>query len=239
MIKPLNLRESDVIAFLSGQHGQLEKIMETVTSAALEGADTTRAKLNEADSKAVLCAIESVEARIKVARMLATEAPNWLITVMKEDRTAWVKEFKKGIEEAETLPKILRIIDDIDKKIEECKDTIDDQMTLTSFTRKAIYAGLIVGTAVLNPIAGAGTAAATVINEGNINKSKSLIRSTMNELMNLRRMAEAKRGKLRKETSASSKSSSDDSNDDDNDDYGEESGIASSFKIAKDLISRG
>ena len=237
MIKPLNLRESDVIAFLSGQHGQLEKIMETVTSAALEGADTSRAKLNETDSKAVLCAIESVEARIKFARMLlATEAPNWLITVMKEDRTSWVKEFKKEIEEAETLPKILRIIDDIDKKIEECKDTLDDQMTLTRFTRRAIYAGLIVGAAVLNPIAGAGTAAATVINERNINKSKSLIRNTMNELMNLRRMAEAKRGKLRKETSNSSR---DDSNDDDNDDYSEESGIASSFKIAKDLISKG
>jgi hypothetical protein len=237
MIKPLNLRESDVIAFLSGQHGQLEKIMETITSAALEGADTSRAKLNETDSKVVLCAIESVEARIKVARMLlATEAPNWLITVMKEDRTSWVKEFKKEIEEAETLPKILRIIDDIDKKIEECKDTLDDQMTLTRFTRRAIYAGLIIGAAVLNPIAGAGTAAATVINERNINKSKSLIRNTMNELMNLRRMAEAKRGKLRKETSNSSR---DDSNDDDNDDYSEESGIASSFKIAKDLISKG
>jgi len=200
MLKALNLSHEDVLAYMCDKPSELTRVMNMASAVALEGADLSKFKFNEEDSKVILSVIDNLETKIEAIkdRTIASESPNWIIEMLTEDRSKWPREFSERINNAASVAKIMKIIDDIDDKIQEIKDSLDDEITLKSFTRKAIKAGVIVAS-LSNPITAVAAAGAAAVNSVAIDKGKQKLRLVMNELYNIRRKAVARREELRKQ----------------------------------------
>lgn len=246
MLKALNLKYEDVLAYMCDKPSELTRIMNMASTNALEGADLSKFSFNKEDSKVILSVIDALETKIEAMKSvtMATESPNWIIEMLTEDRSSWPKEFAQRINNAATVAKIMTIIDDIDDKIQEIKESLDDEVTLKSFTRKALKAGVIAAATMTNPVAGIAAAGAAVLNSNTIDKGKQKLRLVMNELYNIRRKAIARRDELRKQEYANDpnhdtydKTKNEDSGySGDTDDDADESGVVASFKMVNKLL---
>lgn len=245
MLKALNLKYEDVLAYMCDKPSELTRIMNMASINALEGADLSKFSFNKEDSKVILSVIDALETKIEAMKSvtMATESPNWIIEMLTEDRSGWPKEFAERINNAATVAKIMTIIDDIDDKIQEIKESLDDEVTLKSFTRKALKAGVIVAS-LANPVTAVAAAGAAVLNSNAIDKGKQKLRLVMNELYNIRRKAIARRDELRKQEYANDpnhdtydKTKNEDSGyGGDVDDDADESGVVASFKMVNKLL---
>jgi len=248
MLKPMHLSYEDVLAYMCDKPSELTRVMNMASVNALEGADLSKFQFNKEDSKVILSVIDALESKIEAVkdRVLATESPNWIIEMLTEDRSKWPKEFAERINNAATVAKIMSIIDDIDDKIEEIKESLDDEITLKSFTRKALKAGVIIAAgAATGGIGAVAAAGAAGVNSVMIDKGKQKLRLVMNELYNIRRKAIARREELRKQEYANDpnhdtydKTKNEDSGygADDGDDA-DESGDVASFKMIDKLLN--
>lgn len=242
MLKNMNLKKEDVLKYVCGEHSPLERTMYLIGANALEGANISRAKFSDEDNKVVLDTIGEMESRIEALRELATEAPSWIMEMLTENKSEWVKEFSKRIDDANSVSEIMKVIDQIDDKIEDINDTLNDDMTLKGFVRKALKAGLIAGalaTGIGAVAAAAGVGA--IANTVQINRGKSLLRQVLNEMYTLRKKAIVKRDKIRKEEYHDHREGSNDSIEHDDESYGgsdaDESGITSAFEFADTLLN--
>jgi len=245
MLKALNLKYDDVLAYMCDKPSELTRVMNMASENALEGADLSKFSFNKEDSKVIMSVIDALETKIEAikGRTLATESPNWIIEMLTEDRSSWPKEFADRINNAATVAKIMTIIDDIDDKIQEIKESLDDEETLKSFTRKALKAGIIVA-ALSNPVTAVAAAGAAAVNTVSIDKGKQKLRLVMNELYNIRRKAIARRDELRRQEYSNDpthdtydKTKNEDSGYGADDDDAEESGVVASFKMVNKLLN--
>ena len=245
MLKALNLKYDDVLAYMCDKPSELTRVMNMASENALEGADLSKFSFNKEDSKVIMTVIDTLETKIEAikGRVLAAESPNWIIEMLTEDRSGWPKEFADRINNAATVAKIMTIIDDIDDKIQEIKESLDDEETLKSFTRKALKAGIIVA-ALSNPVTAVAAAGAAAANTVSIDKGKQKLRLVMNELYNIRRKAIARRDELRKQEYSNDpnhdtydKTKNEDSGYGADDDDADESGVVASFKMVNKLLN--
>jgi hypothetical protein len=229
MLKSLNLSRDDVVKFILGERNDLRTTVERLLVAANEGTNLEDATFSPADNKVVLETLDAMQFRMEMLKNMtvANEGPvEWVVELLTEDKSRWVNEYYKDINEAKTVPDIMKVIEEIDKKIDEIKDILEDNVTLRSFLRAIIKAGIITVGASVAGAAGAGVGIiAALANSSYINKGKSMLRQVQNELLTLRRKALTKREQLRKEQYADHRDEGLDNipEDDDEESYGEES----------------
>lgn len=228
MLKSLNLSSNDVEQFVLGKRNDLRTTVERIMVAANEGTDMSGATFSTADNKVVLNTIDAMQNRIDILRSMTVAnegAVEWVVELITEDKTRWVNEFSKRINECRTVPDIMNVIEDIDKKIDEIKDILENNATMRSFLRAIIKAGVITIGASVAGVAGAAVGiTAALANSMYINKGKSMLRQVQNELFTLRRKAMTKREQLRKEQYHDHREEGMDSiPEDEDDEYGSES----------------
>ena len=206
MLKNLYLKKGDVLDYLGGRAGllatELNKTFDSILAS--ESADFDKdAQFQTLDAKLIVSVIDEVESRIDTlkAMTLGHEAalPGWLKEILFEDRRHLIKEFETKINNAQTVQNVVKIIDDIDEKVDEIKETLEDETTFNSFLRGALKVGGVAAGFILNPIAGIAALGVALHNNHNIDKAKSLLRQVQNELMTLRRKAIQKRDQIRRD----------------------------------------
>jgi hypothetical protein len=203
MLKSLNLSSADVVDFILGKRNDLRTTVERIMVAANEGADMSPATFSAADNSIVINTLEDIQNRIDILRTMTVAnegAVEWVVELVTEDKSRWVNEFSKKINECHTVPDVMKVIEEIDKKIDEIKDILENNATMRSFLRAIIKAGVITIGASVAGVAGAAVGvAAALANSSYINKGKSMLVQVQNELFTLRRKAISKREQLRKE----------------------------------------
>ena len=203
MLKSLNLSSADVVDFILGKRNDLRTTVERIMVAANEGVDMSPATFSAADNSIVINTLEDIQNRIDILRTMTVAnegAVEWVVELVTEDKSRWVNEFSKKINECHTVPDVMKVIEEIDKKIDEIKDILEDNATMRSFLRAIIKAGVItIGASVAGAAGAAVGIAAALANSSYINKGKSMLVQVQNELFTLRRKAISKREQLRKE----------------------------------------
>jgi len=203
MLKSLNLSSADVVDFILGKRNDLRTTVERIMVAANEGTDMSPATFSAADNSIVINTLEDIQNRIDILRTMTVAnegAVEWVVELVTEDKSRWVNEFSKKINECHTVPDVMKVIEEIDKKIDEIKDILENNATMRSFLRAIIKAGVItIGASVAGAAGAAVGIAAALANSSYINKGKSMLVQVQNELFTLRRKAISKREQLRKE----------------------------------------
>lgn len=232
MLKSLNLSDEDVKSFVLGEKNELRTTVERVFVLANEGANMEeKAQFSKEDAKVIRRNIEDMQNRIDILKSMTVAnegVASWMKEVLTEDKSHWIAEFSNRINSAHTTAEIIKVIEDLDKKIDDCRDVLEDNVTIRSVIRVLIAAGVIsVGAAVAGAIGGAVGIAAAVASSANINKSKTMIRQVQNELLTLRKKALNKRDQLRKteyhDYREDGNDSIDEATEDDDFSYGDES----------------
>jgi hypothetical protein len=242
MIQRLNLNKEEVENFLSGKEGRIRSIVTSYfMNIANESAsfDEAQVKLCAEDSRVVSSVIDDFRYRLEILDSMlepAQEGPNWIVELFTEDKTKWVSEYSKRINEAYTISQIMKVIEQIDSKIDEIKDVLEDNVTFRKFLRMAIKAGVITIAAGVSGVAGAAAIVAALANSSYINRGKSLLRQVQNELLTLRRKAISKRDALRK---TEYKNHRDEGMDDDGGDDSEDDEFGSESVIISRLLNGG
>jgi len=233
MLKKLNIKEEDVIAFIEGKKSPLHTVVTQINLAASEGVALDKAIFCEEDAKIVRNTMVTYQDRLEMLEAMTPASEDglgWISELFTENKTEWINTFTKRINDAKNVGAMVTIINDIDKKIQDCKDTLEDKSTFRKFLRRALKVGTVAGvTMVAGGIAGIAALAAALGSSVYIAKGKSLLRQVMTELMTIRRKAIEKREKLRKEAFTEKPKDAGSSSDNHEDDSGNDTGDDEDF----------